>query len=89
MSEIKGLHEAIERYNEVNSGGGYDPWYGRLMYDKSTGEVWTDEFYDLGHNQFKKYYNDDIINLGFLITDDGLDITEVNVKKYIREIMQC
>lgn len=62
--KLKGLKKAIGDYNRANAGGAYSPRYGRLMLDKSTGEIWCDEFYDLGHSWYTVYNNPDIINLG-------------------------
>ncbi len=61
--KIKGIKKAIGDYQRANKGGYYSPHYGCLMFDKSTGEIWTDEFYSLGHNSWKEYHDDNIINV--------------------------
>lgn len=58
-----GLKKAVGDYQKFNKGGRYDPHYGLLMFDKSTGELWTDEFYDLGHNSYIEYNSADIVDL--------------------------
>lgn len=85
MLKLQGLNKAIGDYHRANSGGPYSPRYGRLMLDKSTGEIWTDEFYDLGHNRFKSYESYDIINLGAIMKDDGYEITRDAVKDFCFE----
>ena len=40
--------------------GYYNAAYLQINYDKSTGEVWTNYHYDLGHS-WQTYYNDDDI----------------------------
>ena len=82
MLKLQGLNKAIGDYHRANSGGPYSPKYGVLMLDKSTGEIWTDEFYDLGHNHFAVYKSDDIINLGLIMENDGYEITRDNIKEY-------
>lgn len=61
--KIKGIKKAVGDFNKLNAGGYYDPRYGILMLDRNSGEVWTDEFYSLGHNSFKVYHDEAIINL--------------------------
>ncbi len=64
MKKIKGIKKAIDDYKRANSGGTYSPFYGRLMFDKSSGEIWCDEFCNIGHNEYKQYKSPDIINIG-------------------------
>ena len=75
--KLKGLKKAIGDYKRANAEGMHSPRYGRLMLDVNTGEIWTDEFYDIGHNSWKKYHNEDIVNLGMLV---GSEYNEVNMK---------
>lgn len=82
MLKLQGLNKAIGDYHRANSGGTYSPRYGYLMLDKSTGEIWTDEFYDLGHNDFAVYKSDDIINLGLIMENNGYEITRDTVKEF-------
>lgn len=80
---VKGLKKAIGEYQRFNSGGYYSPEYGVLMYDKSDGTLWTDYFYSIGHNSWKEYRSDTIINLGKMMTEQNIPITMANVKKFI------
>lgn len=83
--KIKGLKKAIGDYKRVNAGGYYDPHYGFLMYDKSTGEIWTSEFYDFGHNSYIAYNDPDIVNLGRMMNENEIEINMANTKKFIAE----
>lgn len=82
MLKLKGLNKAIGDYHRANSGGPYSARYGFLMLDKSTGEIWTDEFYSLGQNEWKEYHSNDIINLGHRMENDCWEITRDNIKEY-------
>ena len=86
--EITGIEEAVKDYKEFNSGNGYDPHYGYMMLDRSTSEVWTDEFYDLGHNSWKHYDDPAIINLVRKMgeIDESLDPSSVEDVKKVAEI---
>ena len=61
------------------------------MFDKSTGELWADEFYDLGHNSYNVYSNTDIVALGLEMRDYYLhefgryepEVTMITVKDFI------
>ena len=44
--------------------GHYDPRYIQISYNRATGDVITDEHYDLGHSWQTFYNNADIINIG-------------------------
>ncbi|RHP47023.1 hypothetical protein [Clostridium sp. AF32-12BH] len=83
MRKIKGLRKALKDYKEANRGGCFSPWYAFLMFDKADGSVWTDIFYDLGHNSYKLYYDDSIINLGASMNAEGLLVNADNVKRYL------
>jgi hypothetical protein len=86
--KIKGLKKAIGDYKRANAEGYYSPRYGRLMYDKADGEIWTDEFYSLGHNEWKEYHSDTIINLGSIMEEREIEINMQNVKDFIEtEVM--
>ena len=82
MLKLQGLNKAIGDYHRANSGGPYSPRYGVLMLDKSTGEIWTDEFNSLGQNEWKEYHSDDIINLGYRMENEGWEINRDNIKEY-------
>ena len=83
--KIKGLKKAIGDYQRANAEGYYSPRYGELMFDKSTGELWTDEFYSLGHNEWKAYLSTTVIYLGRKMKEYGIDINMKNVKDFIEE----
>ncbi len=83
--KLKGLKKAIGDYKRANSGGAYSPRYGRLMLDKSTGEIWCDEFYDLGHSWYTQYKSPDIINLGREMGDRNITPTMQTVKAFCAE----
>lgn len=84
MLKLKGLNKAIGDYHRANSGSRspYNPRYGYLMLDKSTGEIWCDEFYSLGHNEWITYHSQDIINLGIIMEYQGYEINRENVKEF-------
>lgn len=46
--------------------GSYSPEYLQLNYDRSTGEVWTDFFFSVGHNNWTKYQDENVLNCGNL-----------------------
>lgn len=80
---IKGIKKAIGDYNRFNEGGAYSPRYGILMFDEETGELWTDEHYDLGHGSWTDYEKETIINIGKEVTREFGSVTMANVKNYI------
>lgn len=55
------------------------------MFDKATGELWTDEFYSLGHNEWKQYQSNSIINLGRIMAENNIEINMKNVKSFIEQ----
>lgn len=85
--KIKGLKKAVGDYQKANKGGYYSPKYGYLMFDKETGELWTDEFYSLGHNSWKEYRSNTIVNLGKIMIENGIEINMKNVKDFIFNYM--
>ena len=82
---IKGLKKAVGEFQRANAEGYYSPRYGRLMFDTATGELWTDEFYSLGHNDWAEYHSNTIINLGNEMETFGIDVNMKNVKDFIAE----
>ena len=44
--------------------GYYSPEYWEIFYDRSTGEVWANYQYSLGHNSWTVYHDPDIIKVG-------------------------
>lgn len=82
MLKLQGLNTAIGNYHRANSGGPYSPRYGYLMLDKSTGLIWCDEFYSLGHNEWISYHSSDIINLGIIMENQGYEIDRESVKEF-------
>lgn len=85
--KIKGIKKAVGEYKRANAGGYYSPRYGRLMLDRETGEVWTDEFYSLGHNEWKRYHSNAVVNLGNYIGNDDKDINMVTVREYAEKLV--
>lgn len=53
------------------------------MFDKEDGEIWTDEFYSLGHNEWKEYHSDTIVDIGKMMSDQEIKINMKNVKEFI------
>ena len=80
--KITGIKKAVGDYNRANKGGYYSPRYGRLMLDRVTGEVWTDEFYSLGHGDFNVYRSESIVNLGNVIGNDNNAVNMAIVRRY-------
>ena len=85
VKQIKGLKKAVGDYKRANAEGRFSPRYGVLMFDKSDGNIWTDEFYDLGHGSFNHYHSKDIVSLSKMMLEDDVPITMETVKKYIKE----
>jgi len=81
--KIKGLKSAVGEYKSTNKEGYYSPRYGHLMFDRGSGEIWTDEFYSLSHNDWKEYHSDTIVNLGQLMSERGLEVNMKNVKEFV------
>ena len=84
--KIHNLKKAIGDYKRFNEGGAYNPRYGFLMYEKSSGHLWTDEFYDLGHNSYIVYDDDgDVVNLGLLMKEKDIEVNMKNTKEFIEK----
>lgn len=81
--KITGLKNAIGDYKRANEGGAYSNKYGYLMFDTSDGEIWTDEFYSVGQNEWKEYHSDSIINLGKMMNEHNIEINMKNTKEFI------
>lgn len=81
--KLKGLKKAIGDFQRANAGGYCSATYGELMLDTATGDIWTDWFNSLGHNSWKEYHDEAIINLGKEMADYdwayGTD-TAINMK---------
>ena len=52
--------------------GYYNPNYLQLNYDRSTGEVWADEHYSLGHNSWTQYHDSDTITVCNICTQQTM-----------------
>lgn len=85
MTKVKNLKKAVGDYKRANSEGFYSPRYGYLMYDKADGSLWTDEFYSLGHNFWKEYHSESVVNLGGMMAETGLEVNMKNVKEFIEK----
>ena len=84
--DIKGLKKAVGDYQRANSEGAYRPRDGVLMYDKSDGELWTDEFYSLGHNSWEEYHSESIVNLSSLMRERGVEVNMKNVQAFCESL---
>lgn len=78
--KITGLKKSVGDYQSLNAGGHYSPWYGKLMLDRDTGELWTDSFYNIGHNQWKEYHDKSIIDIVKWANFNGFDTQKVTMK---------
>lgn len=83
--KIIGLKKAVGDFKRANAGGYYSPFYGYLMYDISSGRIWTDFYCSIGHNSYTQYYTCNIINLGSYMADMGIAVTMANVKKIVND----
>lgn len=70
--KITGIKKAVGEYQRANAGGYYSPHYGNLMLDRGTGEVWTDTFCSIGHNEYKVYHDPMIIDLVAWVLEMGI-----------------
>lgn len=55
------------------------------MFDTSDGEIWCDTFYSLGHNEWKVYHSDTIINLGSMMAQRNIKVNMANVKEFVEK----
>ena len=85
MAKIQGIKKAVGDYKKANEEGNYSPRYGYLMYNVENGEIWTDEFYSLGHSNWEDYENKAIINIGKIMEERGIAVTMKNVKAFVEE----
>lgn len=81
--KIKGLKKAVGEYKRFNAGGTYSPEYGVLMYDKSDRILWTDYFFSIGHNSWKVYHSDTVVNLGRMMAKQDIHVSMESVKNFI------
>lgn len=72
------LRKAIRDYVNYNKGGYYDPHYGIMMIDREDGMIWTDEFYSLGHNEWKEYHSKSITSLSYELSMRDIEIINRN-----------
>ncbi len=85
--KIIGLKKAIGDYKRANAGGDYSAIYGCLMYDVETGELWTDEFCSIGHNSWKDYPHNKVVNLGRIMRERGINnICMASVKQFLADV---
>lgn len=86
--KIKNLKKAIGHYRESNrtNAWGYSRMRGELMLDRSTGELWVDDFFD--SYSWKEYKSESIVNLGRRMEDDGIEIKMANVKAYAEDLIR-
>lgn len=56
--QYKGIKKAVGDAQQIERNAKKDDsWYYHIMVDFSNGEVWTDWFYSLGHNEWKVYHS--------------------------------
>lgn len=67
MLKLKGLKKAVGEYNWCKN---VPCWWADLMFDTSTGELWTDTFYGINYS-WNEYHDKDIINLSALMHREG------------------
>lgn len=87
MRKILGLKKAVGDFRRANAGGYYSPRYGVMMLDRGTGEVWTDDFYDLGHNSWKEYKDRNIMNLSGYMGQRGIAVNMANVREVAESLL--
>lgn len=87
MTKVKGIKKAVGDYNRANKGGVYSPRYGYIMLDRESGEVWTDEFYSLGHGSWKQYHSNNVINLSRYMTEREIAINMANVREVAERLL--
>lgn len=85
MLKLKGLKKAVGKYNWCKNA---PCWRADLMFDTSTGELWTDAFYGYNYS-WNEYHDKDIINLSSLMRQEGEYIISMKaikafVKKYFK-----
>ena len=62
MKEIKGIEKVVEESKDLR---GYESgFYLQLNYNPETGDIWTDEIVDYGHNSCVRYDNPNILHCG-------------------------
>ena len=86
-NNVKGIKKAVRTFRKANAGGCYSPHYGVMMLDRGTGEVWTDEFYDLGHNSWKEYEDRNIMNLSGYMGQRGIAVNMANVRTVAESLL--
>lgn len=82
--KIIGLKRAVGEYRRANRNGHLSPEYGYLMFDRSTGELWTDFFSDFGHGSFEEYYDSNIVRIDADMKGLGYNVTMKDVRNYIQ-----
>lgn len=85
-AKISNVKKAVADYNRANGHGPYSSFYGTLMFDRATGEVWADEFTNI--TSYIIYNDDDIINLGNIIHNHGYKITQKSVQYYATKYLK-
>lgn len=89
INEAEAL-KALKEYNLANKGN--PAKYGRLMLDRSTGEVWCDVFCDLGRNAVTNYKSKAIIDLAKAMSDRSryydFTVTKANIAGCIKRLCE-
>lgn len=76
---ITGVKRAVCAYKRAMALGNKDPWYAEIMLDCETGDVWADVFFDIKHNEHKKYESATVINLTNVIAHKTHSVNALNV----------
>ena len=84
---ISGIKKAVGSYQRLNAGGYCSPHYGVMMLDRGTGEVWTDEFYSIGHNSWKEYRDRNIMNLSSYMNMRNIPVNMANVRTVAESLL--
>lgn len=84
--KISNVCKAVDDYNRSNGHGPQSSFYGTLMFDRATGEVWADEF--VNKTSYRIYNDDDIINLGYIINRHGFKVTDNSVEYYATKYLK-
>ena len=85
--KIIGIKKAVGDFQRANAGGYHSPRYGTLMLDRGTGEVWTDEFYSVGHSNWKEYRDRNIINLSAYMEMRNVPVNMANVRTVAESLL--
>ena len=61
--KINGLKAASHTTKTLVNGNRYNPHYCIVYYNTASGDVWANEYYDIGHGSYTAYDDNDIIRV--------------------------